>query len=298
VIESAHIRDLRERYGLQPPLCVRADGGRILAYLPAHEACAAQVAEDPTRLAPADVGGRAPLLRILSASESLFVRPYRKGGLLRHLRGDRFRGSLRPLRELALHRRLAGLGVPVADAVAAVVLEGRGGWRGFLLTSEVLGAVDLQSWLHGSPAPASVPRGEFLQRAGAAVRRLHDAGVSHVDLHAKNLLLTPEGQVLVLDLDRAREYPGPLEESERFSNLVRLGRGIEKHRMKGLQCGTRDALRFLEGYAGPRASARRLLAEVRARLDRGLSLRRLWWRLIGEARPLPPAATPGRKPRT
>ena len=86
-------------------------------------------------------------------------------------------------------------------------------------------------------------------------------------------------------LDDAKTLRLPLSEEARLGNLVRLGRAIEKHRLKGLQTGTRQALRFLEGYAGSPEAARLWLAHIRARLQRGLGLRRLWWRLIGEARP-------------
>jgi hypothetical protein len=54
--------------------------------------------------------------------------------------------------------------------------------------------------------------------------------------------------VLVIDLDRGRaRRPCP---RRRAWNLVRLGRAIEKHRLRGMRVGRRAALRFLAGYAG------------------------------------------------
>ena len=66
---------------------------------------------------------------------------------------------------------------------------------------------------------------------------------------------------------------------------MRLGRSIEKHRLKGIRAGRREALRFLTGYAGTLEAGERWLERVRQRLRRGLALRRVWWRLRGEARP-------------
>lgn len=296
-METSESQAVREHYEVPDSLRLRVDDAEVLAYLPECEVAVRRVASDPDGLPQADVGGRAPLARIASASGTLLVRPYRKGGLLRHLRGARFHGTWRPLTELVLHRRLQAIDVPVPEAVGCVVLRGPLGWRGFLLLREVTGSVDLEAWLHGVPAPTDVDPATILRRAGRAVRHLHDAGVSHADLHAKNLLIAPGGEVLVLDLDRARAHPGRLPDEARLDNLVRLGRAIEKHRLKGMRSGRREALRFLEGYAGSRAAGAEWLERIRARLSRGLSLRVFWWRLIGEARPWGGGETAVEEPR-
>ena len=283
--ETAQTQSVRERYAVPDAVGLRVDATEVLAFLPEHEVAARRIASDPDGLPRADVGGRAPLARLDSAGGPLLVRPYRKGGLLRHVRGVRFHGEWRPLTELVLHRRMTALGVPVPEAVGCVVLRGPLGWRGFLMLREVQDSLDLEAWLHGVRAPTDADPGAILRRAGRAVRSLHDAGVSHADLHAKNLLITASGDVLVLDLDRARAFPGPLPDEVRLENLARLGRAVEKHRLKGMRSGRREALRFLEGYAGSREAGAEWLERLRARLSRGLSWRILWWRLIGEARP-------------
>lgn len=282
---EATILRIRERYGVPDGLQLRVGEGEVLAYLPGHEVAVRHVAARPDDLPAAGVGGRAPMARVPSAGGDLLVRPYRKGGMLRRLRGRLFHGSWRPLQELVLHRRLGALGVPVPEAVGCVVLRRAWGWRGFLLTREVAGALDLEAWLYGVSGPCGLTPARVLRRAGRAVRRLHDAGVAHADLHPRNLLLTPAGDVLVLDLDRARASAVRLADGERLGNLVRLGRALEKHRLKGLRTGRREALRFLEGYAGDRRAAGEWLERIRAGLLPGLRMRVLWWRLIGEARP-------------
>ncbi len=276
---------VRERYDVPDGVHLHVDGSDVLAWLAGAESAVRTVAADPERLPPADAMGRAPLGRVDIAGDALLVRTYRKGGLLRHVRGRHFRGRWRPLDELVLHQRLQAGDVPVADAVGCIVLVRAIGWRGYLLVREVPEALDLEAWLYGVAGTEAHPLADVLRSAGRAVRRLHDAGVAHADLHPKNLLVTPGGDVLVLDLDRARDHGVALPDDDRLSNLVRLGRSIEKHRLKGLRTGRREALRFLEGYAGSRAAATALLDRIRVRLGRGLGLRMAWWRLTGEARP-------------
>lgn len=287
--DAAGISEVRRAYGVPDGVRLKVDEREVLGWLPGFEVAVREVAAHPEALPGAGLGGRRGLKRVLTADGPVLVREYGKGGLLRALRGRLFHGSWRPLEELVLQRRLLALGVPVSEAVACVVLRRPGGWRGFLLLKEVEQALDLEAVLYGRRPPCRASRRELLARAGAAVRRLHDAGVPHPDLHPKNLLVTSEGKVLVLDLDRARPCAGLLPEETRLANLVRLGRSVEKHRLKGMRAGRSDALRFLEGYAGSREAAERWLERVRQRLSRGLKLRTLWWRLSGEARPWRPA---------
>jgi 3-deoxy-D-manno-octulosonic acid kinase len=256
-----------------------------LAWVDGAEDAVRLVGAEPDDVPSAGRAGRGAVGRLASPLGPLVVREHRKGGLLRHVRGRRFHGRWRPFDELVVTRRLAAAGVPVPEAVGAVVLRRGSAWRGFLLTREVVDAVDLETWLYGrSPVPAG--RRDVLPRAGEAVRRLHDAGVWHADLHPKNLLLDPHAdRVLVIDLDRARAYDAALPAGKRLENLARLARAVEKHRLRGMRAGRREALRFLEGYAGSRAEAARWLDRVRARLAPGLNARVLWWKVSGPERP-------------
>lgn len=283
---------IRRAYGVPDAVLLRVEANEALAWLPGFELTVREVATQPDGFPSAGLGGRRGLKRVLSPDGPVLVREFGKGGLLRAVRGRLFHGPWRPLEELVLQRRLLALGVPVAEVVGAVVLRRALGWRGFLLLREVEGAKDLEALLHGERPPCRATLRDLLGQAGAAVRRLHDAGVPHPDLHPKNLLVTPDGRVLVLDLDRAFPAEGLLPEEQRLKNLVRLGRSIEKHRLKGIRAGRKEALRFLTGYAGERAAAERWLERVRERLSRGLALRILWWRLKGEARPWRPAVPP------
>ena len=83
-------------------------------------------------------------------------------------------------------------------------------------------------------------------------------------------------QKLVSEIRRLRMRPGTKLASE-HTMVEKLGVA---------RATVREALRFLEGYAGSRAAAAQWLERVRAGVGRGLSLRILWWRLIGEVRPV------------
>ena len=283
-------REVRRTYEVPDGILLRVDPKEVLAGLPGYEVAVREVAAHPDDLHTASGrGGRGAMREVDSPQGPLLVREYRKGGMLRHLRGRRMHGRWRPLDELVLHRRLLALGVPVPDAVGCVIHRRATGWRGFLLLHEVEGAIDLEALLHGGDGAVGLDRKAVLHEAGRVVRLLHDAGVPHPDLHPKNLLVAPDGRVLVIDLDKARPAAGVLSEEARLKDLVRLGRAIEKHRLKGLRTGRKEALRFLDGYAGSAEAARLWLDHIRTRLLRGLGLRRVWWRLIGEARPWRPA---------
>ena len=283
--DSATTTDVRRRYGVPDGVALRADRREVLACLPGYEIAVRGVAAHPDSLPESSRRGRRPLRALGTALGDVLVREARKGGLLRGVRGRWFLGqSWRPLAEFVLHRRLKALQVPVSDAVGCVILRRPFSWRGFLLLLEVAESEDLEMWLWAPRARRADAR-QVLTEAGRAIRQLHDAGVRHADLHPKNLLLTSDGRVLVLDLDRACSFDAPLAEADRVSNLARLARSLTKHRLRGLRFTAKDALRFLEGYAGSREAGRQWWPRIERRLRRGLGPRMLWWRLIGETRP-------------
>lgn len=280
--DDAATRALLDDYALPPGCDLAVEPGLVLMWRDGLENEARRVAEDPEGLPRAGVAGRAPLGRIeVAGQRALLVRPYRKGGMLRGLRGERFRGRFRPLDEFALHLDLQNLGVDVLDAAGAVVRGDGHGWEGWLLTREEEGARDLEAWIDGADVDGQADPASTLARAGRAVRALHDAGVAHPDLHPKNLLLTREGPVRVLDLDRARRESEALPDGRRLADLARFERSLAKQRLQGRALARWDAAAFYRGYAGE--DGPRWQADALARRG-SLALRKLWWRLRGEIR--------------
>ncbi|HZO10436.1 MAG TPA: lipopolysaccharide kinase InaA family protein, partial [Myxococcota bacterium] len=143
---------------------------------------------------------------------------------------------------------------------------------------------DAAAFLASGPAPARVLRAAAA--AGRALRRFHDAGGRHPDLHAGNLLLreTAAGATaLFVDLDRARcgAPPGP---GARFAELARLHRSLEKRGLGGC-AGPRARAAFLGAYTGADRALRRALLRHLGRERRRLALHRLGWRLGAPGRP-------------
>jgi 3-deoxy-D-manno-octulosonic acid kinase len=90
-----------------------------------------------------------------------------------------------------------------------------------LITQRIVDAEPLSTVLVLGPLPELSWR-----EVGAAVARLHRAGVDHADLNAHNILLGPPGVVSVIDFDRGR-LRAP-EGAWRTRNLRRLRRSLVK----------------------------------------------------------------------
>ena len=163
-----------------------------------------------------------------------------RGGLVAKVNRDRFFFDRvpRPFAEVALSEELRARGVDTPELVLAVVRRGRSGaYRGAVVSRWVEGGCDLADTLAAlarDGEPPDGPRVCAIWRAvGAAIGRLHAAGVLHADLNARNLLLVKgpaaasAPRVFVLDLDRSRRVPS-LSASERASNWARLERSLAK----------------------------------------------------------------------
>jgi 3-deoxy-D-manno-octulosonic acid kinase len=219
--------------------------------------------------APSAGEGRAAtaLVALPDGGPRVVVRRLRHGGWLGPLLGERYLDGERAARELEITARLRARGAPVPEPVFALALRRGPFWTLALATLYEEGAVDALGFLASGPDEGRVLRAAAA--FGAAVRRFHDAGGRHADLHVKNLLLreTRAGaDAIVIDLDRgaAGAAPGP---ARRARELGRLWRSLAK-RGVAAQVGERGVAAFLAAYcAGDRALrealGRRLPAERR-----------------------------------
>jgi tRNA A-37 threonylcarbamoyl transferase component Bud32 len=164
----------------------------------------------------------------LSPSLSVVLRPYRRGGLLRHLNRDLHFGlRTRPLHELALTEYLRVHGVPTVEVLGAGVswlLPGC--YRGALVTREVTGAANLWEYLQ---AVEPKQREQACVAVAKVTRSLHAVGVIHPDLNLQNYLVRVSDagvEALVIDCDRARV--ATVNERERQAAFWRLCRSIQK----------------------------------------------------------------------
>ncbi|HXR25722.1 MAG TPA: lipopolysaccharide kinase InaA family protein [Candidatus Binataceae bacterium] len=161
---------------------------------------------------------------------NLFFRRSRRGGLLRLINRDIYFGrQARPLRELAIAAEAARRGLPVAEPLGALIEPlAPAVYRGAMLT-RTLNGMTLWEFIRTDDDP--VVRTHVLEQARHAIERIHQGGLCHADLNLHNLFVARAGEsftVVILDLDEARLYPGPLPPHLRQRNLRRLARSARK----------------------------------------------------------------------
>jgi 3-deoxy-D-manno-octulosonic acid kinase len=226
------------------------------------------------------------------------LRRYQHGGLFGGVTGSLYLGPSRALDELHVTARAEAMGAPVPHVLCLVLWPAAGPfWSALIGTREERGARDLlDALLASSDAQA---RRALLREVGAAVRKLHDAGVDHRDLQLRNILVVEEHgrrRIVVVDLDKAVYHPrGALAPRLRARNLGRLTRSAVKAGLFRGPIGRRELAAFVGAYT---ARDRKLRSELRGWI-RGeqwkLALHRIGYRLSGErgatraAAPLPRA---------
>ncbi|MGO9059856.1 MAG: lipopolysaccharide kinase InaA family protein [Candidatus Binataceae bacterium] len=209
--------------------------GRRCLYLTSQLADRAQMIERRlTSLDPSGAGAagnrRSAMAITMDNLPPMFARRYRRGGLMRFLVAELYTGlTPRPLRELVVNARARQRGLPVVEPLGAMVeLFGPCFYWGWFLTRALEGATLWNLLLAGGEAAM---RRQALEQARVSIDRLHRGGLYHADLNFHNLFVrTSESslQVVLLDLDKARLYPGPLTAALRRRNFHRLGRSALK----------------------------------------------------------------------
>lgn len=159
---------------------------------------------------------------VADTSDQWVLRAYRRGGFAARISETHYLWTgleqTRPFREFRLTAALYERGLPVPAPVAGWAGKHGLTYEAGLLTVRLAGAKALADLL------SEVDDG-LLERVGYTVRRFHEAGLDHVDLNARNLLITPDERVWLIDLDRCRlRRPGAWQER----NLRRLQRSFER----------------------------------------------------------------------
>ncbi len=175
-------------------------------------------------LVTGEAPGRGESLFLKHGESQWVLRPYRRGGLVAHLCQKRYlwlgAERTRAFRELRLTAALYDQGLPVPRPVAAGVKRDGLGYQAALITVRIEGARALASRL--SEASAS---DALLERVGEMIARFHQAGLDHVDLNARNILIDAEDAPWLIDFDRCRfRQPGKWQ----TDNLERLARSVAK----------------------------------------------------------------------
>ena len=177
---------------------------------------------------------------------------------------DHFKNFVRgapALREWHALREAERRRLPVPKPLACA----RGERQSLLVTEFVESAVTLEAFLKSERA-VGIRRG-IIQDMALLVRKMHDAGFYHRDLHLGNLLLRQEGsqrEYFLLDLQRIEVDPFR-GLAKRWRDLSMLAGGCD-------YASRSDRLRFLKSYLGVhprlRAHAPGLIAELERHAQR------------------------------
>ena len=170
------------------------------------------------------------------------VRHYRRGGEVASLLGDRyFRfGTPRPFAELwaSALARARGIDTP---AVAAVAVYPDGTfYRGDIATECVPESAALADLSVGAGRRGDRDRRAAWRETGRFLRRVADAGIVHVDLNIRNILIAwrlglPRPYLLDLDRCRILNRTGRADLAKMVRRLHRSTRKIERQSGQSLQ---------------------------------------------------------------
>jgi 3-deoxy-D-manno-octulosonic acid kinase len=194
----------------------------------------------------ARAGGRGGVLFINDDHRRWVLRHYRRGGFIGKFISDwyfwRSAESTRAFREWRLLHELRAKAFPVPVPVATRYVRSGLGYRADLITEALPPGRTLAQVIVGTTLVD-----EGWRKVGAAIARLHRAGVHHADLNAHNILLGESMQVFVLDFDRGRIRPrGSWEQAV----LSRLQRSLTKiaSQSPNARFGEREWTTLMDGY--------------------------------------------------
>ncbi len=122
------------------------------------------------------------------------MRPYRRGGLIRHLNERIYSSPARFARELAVHQALWLAGFPTVEPLGYGFRSRGWGVEGVYLTRYEPAAPWPLRW---------ESHAEVVPQVARLLKALVRWGLFAPDLNATNFLVTDEGRVLALDWDRA-----------------------------------------------------------------------------------------------
>lgn len=202
------------------------------------------------------------------STERVFVRRLARGGFLSFL-GNLHWGFSRPHREIRATEAALRAGVPVPEILAVQARRLAGPLFSLsIVMKEIHGAEPL---LDANLPPAEKRR--VIEKVADTLRRMCEAGIYHIDLTVRNILLDDARNVHIIDLDQAELTSRDPGRDVRL--ISRLNRSVEK--TMGRAVTRTDKIRFLRRFS------REGVRELAERCASGLWFHRLWWSLSGQA---------------
>ncbi|MER1966986.1 3-deoxy-D-manno-octulosonic acid kinase [Castellaniella sp. GW247-6E4] len=184
---------------------------------------------------PVGEGGRQAAWFVQGPFGAAVLRHYRRGGLRARLGREAYfwlgAARTRSFAEYAVLARLRTAGVAVPEPLGAAYWRHGFGYRAAILVARVPGARTLAGCLGATAVPDAARAAGPVDAVdplpvARAIHAMHEAGVSHADLNAHNILLDEQGRVWLIDFDRA--VVGVVSQGQRRKNLLRLRRSLVK----------------------------------------------------------------------
>jgi hypothetical protein len=121
------------------------------------------------------------------------LRPYRRGGAVRHFNGGTYASPRRFRREFDVHAAIWASGFPTVEPIGYAYRRHLWGYEGVFVTK----------MLQGTPWPRAWGADSSAARAADLIISLSAWDLWAPDLNATNFLITPGGDMAALDWDRA-----------------------------------------------------------------------------------------------
>lgn len=172
--------------------------------------------------------GRGTSLFIETRAGEAVWRHYHRGGLVGRYIKDSYLWlgleKTRAWQEFKLTAKLLAMGLPVPVPLAACVKPKGLFYTADLITLRLPNAQPLMDLLEKNNQPTLNP---LLRQVGQTIQRFHAAGLNHVDLNPRNILVDPlTNKVWLIDFDRCQlTQPNPRLAA---NNINRLERAFTK----------------------------------------------------------------------
>ena len=208
-------------------------------------------------------------------AQPVLLKVYRGRGPGARLRTLLFGPSAEREARTLQHLARAGVSVPI-PLLTGTEGAARLSPRSYLALALLKEACSLEEILLGRHAPP-VSRTRLAHSLGLLVRALHEAGTFHGDLHAGNILVDPEGRLVLIDLHGARRFQR-LPPRKRTLDLLSLAPAFMVHATRAERHRFFRAYRAVNGRGlspplrveaqGLEKACRERLRHVLAKMDR------------------------------
>ncbi len=233
--------------------------------------------------------GRIPAAAVTLPIEGglrVVLRRYHHGGVLGHFQKDRYLFSFPPLKEIAACAFAHDQGVPAVEILGAV--QERVGLfnRIYLITKHLPEGSDLGEFFRKQYERVNWrEKHQIIEETGKLIRKMHNEGLFHSDLHLKNIYMSQQNgtkQFYLLDFDKAHVVPN-LSKEMRLKNLLRLERYLAKYFSETSIFTASDRIRFLRAYFGSNQEAREFVERHIKQFQRHVKTHQLlWWKKVGD----------------